>query len=139
MECDKIIVHACEDRSHLSTMVTKSLILPAFLFSIQPGACAQAHEQDLKLAKDYVLAACIGAQYPGTFIDNETDAWAAALIEDGAISIHSYPKLEHLAKSAPPAQTSQTGVILKLKRCVDFINMPDFDAKLRKALNTKQK
>lgn len=95
---------------------------------------APLSQRDLQLAKDYVLAACIGAQYVGTALDNETDAWAAMLVDAGSLPIGAYNKLDKLAKSAPPALISQRGVVLHLKRCVDFVNAPDMPAKIQKAI-----
>jgi hypothetical protein len=41
------------------------------------ASAAPLPQKELQIAKDYVLAACIGSQYVGTALDNETDAWAA--------------------------------------------------------------
>ena len=111
-----------------------------YLFAILTGlitttsAATPLSQKEMQLAKDYVLAACIGAQYVGTALDNETDAWAALLVEAGSLPIDAYPKLEKLAKSAPAAIISQRGVVLHLKRCVDFVSAADIGKKINKAL-----
>lgn len=107
--------------------------LTCSLFSSLANA-APLPQKELQLAKDYVLAACIGSQYTGTVLDNETDAWAALLVDAGSLPADAYPKLEKLAKSAPPAIVSQRGVVLRLKRCVDFINAPETISKIKKSL-----
>jgi hypothetical protein len=98
------------------------------------ATAAPLPQKELQIAKDYVLAACIGSQYVGTALDNETDAWAAMLVDAGSLPGDAYPKLEKLAKSAPPPLVSQHGVVLRLKRCVDFINSPEINTKISKAL-----
>ena len=98
------------------------------------ASAAPLPQKELQIAKDYVLAACIGSQYVGTALDNETDAWAAMLVDAGSLPGDAYPKLEKLAKSAPPPLVSQWGVVLRLKRCVDFINSPETSTKISKAL-----
>ncbi len=100
----------------------------------QLAAATPLSQKEMQLAKDYILAACIGAQYVGTALDNETDAWAALLVEAGSLPIDAYPKLEKLAKAAPPAIVSQRGVVLHLKRCVDFVSAADIGKKINKAL-----
>ncbi len=109
----------------------KLLGLGCLLFAGWANATPLA-KKELQLAKDYVLAACIGAQYVGGALDNETDAWAAMLVDAGSLPADAYLKLDKLAKSAPPAIVSQHGVVLRLKRCVDFINTPETTAKIGK-------
>lgn len=97
-------------------------------------APAKISAQDLALARDYVLAACVMDRYKGTSLAEEADAWAGGLVERGGLNADAYPALTELARKAPEPGVTQAGMPMRLQSCVDFVNAKGFSVKLKEAL-----
>lgn len=112
------------------------LILLGLLGSLNSHAYAapKTSNKELVLAKQYVLAACIVDRYPGPPLANEADAWASALVEGGNLPAAAYLTLTKLAKNAPTPQATQSGVVLRLENCVNFVERNDVVSKIKQAM-----
>ena len=105
------------------------------LLTTSTHAAAAAPKQiqhELVLARNYGLAACIIARYPGTALAHEADEWAIGLVEDGNLPGEAYPALAEFVKKAPNPKRTKNGVILHLQSCVDFVNSDMFAQQVKK-------
>ncbi len=105
------------------------LAAPAITFA-QPAKA----NRELKLARDYVFAACLIERYPGEPLEKEAQTWAGGLIEAGRLPPAAYPVLMRLAKRAPAASLEPNGVTLRIAGCLELIHDPAFAPLLKKSL-----
>lgn len=97
-------------------------------------AGAAPDKGEFKLARDYVLAACLIERYRGKEIEAEAQTWAGAMIEAGKLPVEAYAALAQLAKKAGPGSLEPNGVKLDLKPCFDWVHNPAFEGELKKTL-----
>lgn len=104
--------------------------------AVLPGATAGPMQinQELELARNYGLAACIIARYPGTALATEADEWAIGLVENGNLPGEAYPALAALVKNAPTPGRTKNGAILHLQSCLDFAKSAAYAKEVRKWL-----
>lgn len=106
-----------------------------FLSPIQSvEAASKSSKQELALARDYVLAACLVERYKASPLEAEAQTWAGGLIEFGNLPIEAYSALAQFAKRAPAPSLEPNGVKLNIKGCVDLIHAPGFESQLKKTL-----
>ena len=101
---------------------------------VMANAASKLRSDDLALARDYVLAACVMDRYAGTPLAAEANAWATGLVERGNLLAEAYPALAGLARVSPTPGVSSDGIAMRLQSCVDFVNRRDFSSRLRKVL-----
>lgn len=89
-------------------------------------------KRELALARNYGLAACIIARYPGSALATEADEWAIGLVENGNLPGEAYPALATFVKTAPAPMRTKNGVVLHLQSCLDFANSQTFAKEARK-------
>ena len=95
-----------------------------------------ALEEEVALAKDYVLANCLIQKYRGTPIASEAEVWAGGLVEKGNQPAETYPKLAKIAQAeAPEPGISQNGTLMRMQSCVELYNNPTIQAEIRLSLS----
>ena len=68
-------------------------VMVSILAATSPATIAAPNQiqHEMVLARNYGLAACIIARYPGTPLAHEVDEWAIGLVEDGNLPGEAYP------------------------------------------------
>jgi hypothetical protein len=91
--------------------------------------------KDAALAQEYLFAACVIKNYPGSPLAEEADIWAGGLVEQGSVPADVYAKLADIAKkdSPEPAQ-SKAGNTMRMQSCLALYNSPAAKAKVRQLL-----
>lgn len=121
--------------SGLPTAGKPLFIAIAIAFLSVPGCGAKSPPDDssasLRLASDYVLAACLIQKYAGSALAEEAEIWAQGLVEQGNLPADAYPKLAGLVSLAPEVGQSSTGKMMLMRSCVDLYNSPDAKAQIR--------
>jgi|GEM_PF-3931473 len=78
-----------------------------------------AKPSEFALAKEYLFAACVSAQYKGKEIGKEAEVWAGGIVENGNQDAAGYGEIANLAKTlAPPPDNTMSGTLMRLKSCL---------------------
>jgi hypothetical protein len=110
------------------------------LIPTQADAAAKQSKaaENLKLARDYALVACLMHRYKDTELAAEVNVWASGLVERGSVPGDFYGKLsEYVRSAAPEPGTSKAGATMRMKSCIDFYNDPALTVHIQKLLKRR--
>ena len=104
------------------------------------SACAalakpNAKATEMALAREYLFAACVSAQYQGKEVGNEAGVWAGGIIENGNQEAAVYGELADLARTlTPQPEATQSGTPLRLQSCLRLYNSAEAAKKLKRII-----
>jgi hypothetical protein len=114
------------------------LIGTVWLVAAQPAESKDQRRtsvDDAVLAQDYVFAACLIKNYPGSPIAEEAEVWAGGLVEQGKVPADAYSKLAEIARNDSPEPTqSKSGKQMLMKSCLALYKNPAVRTKIRQLL-----
>jgi hypothetical protein len=114
------------------------LCAAAALAAVAAAAPAQAKSrsaEEVRLARDYALVACIRHRYPDSELAAEVQIWARGLVERGNVAADFYGKLaRYVRETAPAPESSKPGVAMRMKSCIDLYNSPALTTEIRKLM-----
>jgi len=88
---------------------------------------------EFALAKEYLFAACISAQYKDKEIGKEAEVWAGGIVENGNQEAAVYGEIANLAKTLTAApENTISGTLMRLKSCLRLYDSPDAAKKLKR-------
>ena len=114
------------------------VVIGSVLFIAAAGACAALAKpapkpSELALAKEYLFAACVSAQYKDKEIGKEAEVWAGGIVENGNQEAAVYGELANVARELTPTpENTMSGTLMRLKSCLRLYDSPDAAKKLKR-------
>lgn len=128
-----------EHRGRVAAGAVVVAVLAVALAAVMAAGAAAAQASalrpaELAQARDYVLAACPMARYPGTPLAAEAETWAGGVVEHGSLPGTAYAALNDLVKAVPEAPHAKDGTPMRLQSCFAFVQARDFPSRVQRAL-----